>query len=226
VDQGAVFLHGEGDAWFLRNRQHLADEGHGEQDPVVRLLDGAGVRPTAALEVGASNGWRLAALVRRFGCAATAVEPSPLAVRDGEARFSAVRFVRGQAHDLAGLADGSFDLAVVNFVLHWVDRRALLRSVAEIDRVLRDGGWLVVGDFDPPAPQRVRYHHRPDADVWTYKQDYPAIWLASELYEEAASLRFHHATRVVSDGVEPAQRGRVSLLRKVAGGRHRVVELP
>ena len=42
----------------------------------------------------------------------------------------------------------------------------MLRSVAEIDRVLPDGGFLLIGDFYPSLPQRVRYHHLPDQDVF------------------------------------------------------------
>jgi SAM-dependent methyltransferase len=223
LHQHDAFVRGEADAWFRRNRAALTVE----SDLVLQLLDRCGLDGTAeVLEVGAANGYRLAALHRRHGCGVTAVEPSPSALADGRAQFPEIRYLQGVAHHLPDLEDGRFDLILVHFVMHWVDRAMLLRSVAEIDRVLKDGGHLVVGDFWPETPQRVKYHHLPNADVWTYKQDYPQLWLASNLYEEVASLTFDHGTRAVSDTVDPGHRGRVTLLRKSLQAGYRMAELP
>jgi ubiquinone/menaquinone biosynthesis C-methylase UbiE len=226
MNQEAVFSRGEGDAWFDRNRAVLAAEADWSADQVLQLLAHVKLAPSTVLEVGAANGYRLAGLCRRFGCRAIALEPSGLAIADGESRFPIVRFVRGEASDLRIFEDGAFDLVIVNFVLHWVDRRVLLRSVAEIDRVLQDEGHLVVGDFDPDGLERVKYHHLPDADVWTYKQDYPGLWLHSGLYEKAAALRFHHTASRVGADVESAHRGQVTVMRKTLRGLYRIKELP
>jgi ubiquinone/menaquinone biosynthesis C-methylase UbiE len=220
MGQIETFLHGEGDAWFTRNAQVLTAEVVWDKDLVLQSLVQANVRPRSVLEVGAANGYRLAVLADRFGCSATALEPSASAIRDGETRFPAVRFVRGLMHDMHDLADGSFDLVLVNFVLHWIDRSKLFASVAEIDRVLVDGGHLVIGDFLPEVPQKVRYHHLPGADVWTYKQDYRQIWLSSSLYREVNGFTYHHGTRAISPSVAPDHRAGVTLLRKDLQGNY------
>jgi SAM-dependent methyltransferase len=224
--QDEIFARGEANAWFTRNRTRLSPEHVPENDPILEVISRAGLRPAEILEVGAANGYRVASLQGRFGCAATAVDPSEKALADGRARFPGVQFLRGQSHHMPALGDGRFDLVIVHFVLHWVDRSVLLRSAAEIDRVLQDGGHLLIGDFHPDGPERVTYHHLPELDLWTYKQDYAQIWLASLLYEEVANVVFDHATRSVGASVDSAQRARVVLLRKTCAGRHRTAVLP
>lgn len=225
MSQHDTFLHGEGDAWFARNAAALEPDRAAGRDPVLRLLDRAGLRPASVLEVGAANGYRLAALAACTGCRATALEPSARALADGQARFPGVRFVRGLAHAMPELPDAAFDLIIVHFVLHWVDRVRLLATVAEIDRVLSNGGCLVVGDFLPDSPQKVKYHHLPDADVWTYKQDYAALWLASGLYRLVDERTFDHA-HPTAPAADASARARVALLRKDLHGLYQARLVP
>jgi SAM-dependent methyltransferase len=75
-----------------------------------------------------------------------------------------------------------FDLIIVNWVFCWIDRSNLLRSVVEVDRLLADRGFLILGDFYPPNLVKVQYHHLTEQKVYTYKQNYAAIFLASGLY--------------------------------------------
>src|SRR5262249_31015268 len=178
------------------------------------------------LEIGASNGWRLHEIARRFACRVTAVEPSRDAIQDGQARFPSVQFLRGTASELPFDAEARFDLVIVNFVFHWVDRSTLLRSVAEIDRVSPDGGFLLIGDFYPSSPQRVRYHHLPDQDVWTYKQNYGDIFLSSNLYEMIAFYSFDHATHALRPDVPSANRAQLAFQHKCCAGRYKSASLP
>jgi SAM-dependent methyltransferase len=218
MSQDTAFVQGEADRWFQRNREAILSRNVAERDPPLRLLLDSGLRPTNCLEVGAANGFRLEAIRQQFGCRVTAVDPSVAAIGDGRERFPQVRFVHGLAHALTELADGEFDLVLVSFVLHWVDRARLLRSVAELDRVLADGGHLLVADFNPGEPQRVRYHHLPDQDVWTYKQDYPALWQASCLYRPVGHRDYDHRSLEFAASVPPEHRCAVTLLRKETRG--------
>lgn len=210
--QDELFWTSEADAWFERNRAALAARDLAD-DPVLEALDAVGAQPASVLEIGASNGYRLHAVHERYGAACTAVEPSAAAIANGRQRYAPVRFERGVAHDVP--IDGErFEVVILHFVLHWVDRRHLLASVAEADRLLADGGLLVLGDFCPGRPQRVRYHHRPDADAWTYKQDYDALVLATGWYERCHTRIYHHADPRKTGPVPDAHRARVSVLRK------------
>lgn len=220
MTQTDTFFRTEGDAWFARNRHALTPEGLWDRDLVLQLLLRVSIHPTAVLEVGAANGYRLAALAERFGCSATALEPSAEAIRHGRRTFPAVQFVRGLAHDMASFPDASFDLVIVNFVLHWVERSCLLRTVAEIDRVLANQGYLVIGDFFPATAHKVQYHHLPDGGVWTYKQDYAQLWLSSNLYQDVAALVYNHDTHAVTSDIDLAHRAKLTVLRRNLDGHY------
>ncbi len=209
--QRETFAATEADRWFSRNQAALADRAP-ESDLPLRLLELYNLAPPRVLEIGAANGWRLAEIARQGRATrVVAVEPSTAAIADGSARFPAVEFHQGVV-TATGLRE-QFDLVIVHYVLHWVDRGELLQAVAEVDRLVADGGYLLVGDFSPDALTRVRYHHRPDLSLFTWKQPYGALWLASGLYAEIAMLTNHHGA-----GLEPAvddhDRGAVWLLRK------------
>ena len=181
--QGAIFLEGEGDRWFTRNADALASAERVAEDAPMRMLAAIpDFAPRRVLEVGCSSGWRLAALRDRHGCAVTGVEPSAQAIAAGRALYGDMDLRRGLSRALPIDAAETFDVVIVSFVFHWVSRDALLPSMAEIDRVLEAGGYLVVHDFLPDAPTRRRYHHLADGMVFTYKQDMAEPFLATCLY--------------------------------------------
>lgn len=206
--QDEIFTATEADQWFERNKHVL--EKLDDADVPLRLVELYKLAPKSVLEIGAANGYRVAEIARRTGARGVAVEPSATAVADGRARFPQLEFHQGQARQLP--VEGTFDLVIVHFVLHWIDRKNLLRCVAEIDRVVADGGFLVIGDFHPWHPARNKYHHLPDADVMTYKQDYAQLFVASELYQPIGMLTSYGFT--LDATVADDRRAGVTLLRK------------
>jgi SAM-dependent methyltransferase len=215
--QDDCFRAFEGDRWFERNRTAL-EAFDRSTDLSLKLIELYGLVPNCVLEIGAANGFRLATIQQRTGAEAIAVEPSAQAVHNGRRTFPRVNFVRG----IAGAVPlrKRFDLVIVNFVLHWIDRQSLLGAVAEIDRLVRDGGYLLIGDFCPANQLQVRYHHLTDREVYTYKQDYAATFLASGLYHPVAFLTAHHATKKLEVQVAEGERIGVSLLRKELRGHY------
>ena len=210
-DQSDVFIRSEADAWFARNRAAI-ERFDPETDLVLRLVQLYDLQPRRVVEIGASAGVRLAALADRTAAKPIAVEPSFEAVAYGAARFPSVRYVRGRA-EAVGLGS-VFDLVIVYAVFHWIDRARLLRVVAEVDRLVADGGHLVIGDFHPPNRTMVPYHHVPGGEVHTFKQDYAALFAASGLYHVVASLEADYATVRLQGNVAGDDRIYASLLRK------------
>ena len=209
--QDDLFGASEGDHYFQRN-QAAYNAFNPSQDPPLRLLDLYQVNPKSVLEVGCSSGFRLAAIAERHGARVVGCEPSAEAITAGRLRYPRVEFVQGRASALP--FDGPFDLIIVNYVFHWVDRSTLLRSVAEVDRVLEDGGFLVLGDFAPMNRHRRPYHHLPGESVFTYKQDYAAVFLASGLYYPVGMLTGTHSDGALRLRVPEDDRGGHWLLRK------------
>ena len=218
MDQTKLFQQSEGDAWFKRNAQHLGKDV--EADAPLSLIKSNGIKPKRVLEIGAANGYRLAWIRRMWRCECWGIDPSKEAVRDGSSRFPQIHLSVGVGHQLPyiGGSRGGFDLIIVNFVFHWVDRKYLLGTVAEIDRVLSDEGFLVIGDFYPDYPSKTRYHHLPEQEVWTWKQNYAAPFLASGLYRLVAMTTGTQGLPTHMDADESDARMANFLLQKIPGG--------
>src|SRR4051794_39891209 len=116
LSQDEVFATSEADRYFDRNKAALRAADWSADLP-LRLIELYQLHPQSVLEIGAANGFRLAAIVERCGARAVAVEPSALAIEDGKARFPQVEFLRATACEIP--LQGQFDLVIVNFVLHW-----------------------------------------------------------------------------------------------------------
>jgi SAM-dependent methyltransferase len=211
ITQDSIFSQFEGDRWFDRNRGALGNFDSSTDLP-LRLIDLYRLAPARVLEIGAANGFRVATVHERTGAEAVAVEPSARAVLDGQENFPGVSFVRGTARAVP--LRTTFDLVIVNFVFHWIDRRNLLEVAAETDRLVAEGGFLIIGDFYPTNQLQVRYHHLQDREVYTYKQNYAGTFLASGTYHPVALLTAHHADKRLSAEVAESDRIGAWLLRK------------
>lgn len=180
MSQRSSFLAGEGDAWFSRNAPAIEND---NQDRLASLLAAIGERPRSVLEIGCSNGSKLARLCAAFGCAGAGIDPAARAIEDGHARYPALRLAVGTAESLP-FSDGEFDLVIFGFCLYLCDRQDLFRIAAEADRCLSDEGMLAITDFMPPTQYRNPYCHM--NGVYSYKFDYKRMFLWNPAYFERA----------------------------------------
>jgi SAM-dependent methyltransferase len=209
MKQDDHFLQYEGNNWYKRNSEHLSLT----EDKPLQLIDLYALQPRRVLEVGASNGYRLAALHERFGSEVHAVEPSEQAIAAGRERYPFIDFQHATAEAM-DVEPRSFDLVIVQYVLHWIDRDSLLQSIANIDASLEWGGYLVLGDFQVAPRLKRRYHHIREQEVFTYKQQYRDIFLSTGCYREVALLGYNHDEKSLSGDSTLNTYGAVSLLRK------------
>jgi SAM-dependent methyltransferase len=123
----------------------------------AQMSDLAGLRAgERAVDVGAGTGALTVELVRRVGAdSVSAVDPSePFVAALGE-RCPGVDVRLGAAENLP-FADGTFDAAFAQLVVHFMDDP--VRGLSEMARVTRDGGvvvacvWDHAGDRTPIAP--------------------------------------------------------------------------
>ncbi len=191
MNQDELFLKSEGDAWFARNRAVLTPEKKRDLPLEIAQKFLKNEKIGSIAEIGCSNGWRLAALSTHFPNALLAgADASAEAVAEGRKEWPKLDLRQALISEIPFAEQ--FDLVIVNFVLHWVDRNSLTRAVAEIDRIVKDGGHLVLGDFLPDSPCKREYHHLPGRGFYTYKQNYPALFHALGLYQVVESVLFDH----------------------------------
>lgn len=194
-NQEDYYVRAEADAYFRRNlpamvQKNLArKQGQQAVAGTLRLIElarRANLKPQATLDIGGSNGYFVAAFQKTFNCKAILVEPSREAVAYARKTYKRVKAIQGVASKLP-LADDSVDVVILKGVFCWIGREALLKAVAEIDRVLVDGGHLLISDFHTDAPRKVVNHHAADANIYCFKTDHAKIFLDSGLYSVIAS---------------------------------------
>lgn len=138
-----------------------------------RLVSLAGVRPgDSVLDVGCSGGYLARKLAAAAGPAGhvTGVDPSAAAIAYARRRTSGVMtFTVGVAQRLP-LPDASFDVVTCTLAIHHVPARKRAAAFAEMCRVTKPGGRLLVADFEPsrrafPRHPGARRMHRAVATV-------------------------------------------------------------
>jgi ubiquinone/menaquinone biosynthesis C-methylase UbiE len=112
-------------------------------------------------------------------CTGAGIDPSAAAVEAGRAAFPGIDLRVGTA-DALPFADAAFDLVIFGFCLYLVDPALHFRAVAEADRVLADGGHLVMVDFLPPFPYANPYAHVPG--LMASKHEYTRMFTAHPSY--------------------------------------------
>lgn len=161
--QCQIFLEGDGDRWFDRNRSTLSQQkSFYESETIKRVLASHRDRIGHILEIGCGNGVKLADLSQFFAAQGHGIDPSAEAVREGMDKFPNINVqldVSIALHIPHG--DASMDLVYFGFCLYLVDRTEILKAVAEADRVLKSGGFLAILDFDPGYRHKRTYHHKP-----------------------------------------------------------------
>lgn len=194
--QRDVFLSGEGDAWFHRNRRAQPLVAPTDDLLLPTLLDlpleeGAG---TVVVEVGCGQGLRLYALAQEKGWRVHGLDPSAAAV--AAAAELGVEARVGTAEQLP-YASQSVDLLVFGFCLYLCDRDDLFQIAAEAHRVLKPSSWLAILDFWSPQHCSNSYCHR--LGVQSYKANLPEMFRWHPAYVITDHSVRHHTTRIRTD---------------------------
>jgi SAM-dependent methyltransferase len=112
-------------------------------DAVLRRL--AGTRDLDIVEIGTGTGW-LAARMRPHARRIVGIDGSAPLLAAARRTVPGIDFVEADLQGALPLPDRSFDVALACLVLH--DLRPVARATAELARVLRPGGRLLVVDLN------------------------------------------------------------------------------
>jgi SAM-dependent methyltransferase len=169
--QSQVFRASEADAWLDRNVTKLPPP----NDPVMDALVIADRKVARVLEVGCSNGWRLDAIHKKYRNTCFGIDP---VIRD-TVRRNGVTLMCGTADEL-NFDAGYFSVVIFGFCLYLCDPEDYFRIVMESDRVLKDGGHIILYDFVSNDPHCRAYKHH--EGIFSYKLDWPQLWLGHPAY--------------------------------------------
>jgi ubiquinone/menaquinone biosynthesis C-methylase UbiE len=195
--QSKIVAESEGNAWWARNWNRLNKP---SDDMVLEIIKKNNLTPTNVCEVGCANGWRLSEIKRIYKAKCRGYDLSKDALEEGHEAYPHLALIQGGADNLHFSQDNMHDLLIYGFVLYLCDREDLFKIAAEGDRVLKDGGHLIVFDFLAERPHSVAYGH--DPRLKTYKMNHARLWSSNPAY------------RVVDCAVGPDQDHVVWLLKK------------
>lgn len=176
MKQSEVFLNGEAEQWFARNQNQLPID----DDPVMEVIADSKIKPERILEIGCSNGWRVKAMEKRFKCAAYGIDPI--------FKTALWNCRQGTADSLHMFGNDLFDLVIYGWCLYLCDREDLFKIVCEGDRVLKDGGYIVIHDFLSAKPYKRKYKHH--EGLFSYKMDHSTLWTSNPIYQLVSRQTF------------------------------------
>ncbi len=98
--------------------------------------------PKKILDVGCAYGRVIFHLKEQFKEACFyGIDPGAESIKIGDSNLGSnrVQFKQGYSHDLT-YSDNTFDVVIFSMVLQWLPRNKLIKTISEVDRVLRTGG--------------------------------------------------------------------------------------
>lgn len=206
TDQRDIFLSSEGNRWFERNKQVYSEN---NEDKVFDFIKAQELTPKCALEIGCASGLRLHSLYNEFGSDGYGVDPSSFAIETGKKDYPHLNLSVATA-DSIDFEKDSFDLVILGFCLYLCDREDLFTIAAKVDKVLKNGGYIIIQDFLPPYPYKNKYSHC--EGLYSYKFDHSKMFTWNPFYSMLATDVITHASRELRTEVD--ERVGISLLYK------------
>lgn len=173
----------ESNKWFERNKD-IFESNHKTPhsieivgDFIEEQLNNYPNSIKRVLEIGSCFGYNMKYLSDRFGIEVYGVDASDEAIRYGEHKYINDNiFLKHMVSDELEFEDDFFDFIIIGFSLYVTPRSMVMKSLCEANRVLKQGGFLSVTDFDTPL--RFRRENMHNREMPVFKEDYTRMFLA------------------------------------------------
>ena len=187
------FLENEGNSFFTRNMSAFNNIEYINDDIILKNIKNISLNNSNILEIGCSNGWRLNELSNIFpNNNYYGVDPSTNAIDYGKENYKNIIFNISTCDELFIFENKKFDLIMIPFVFMYIDRELLLKSIAEIDRILKNNGILIITDFYSNRQRKNKYKYIENSFI--YKQNFFEIFLSTKNYFLNKLESFSHNT--------------------------------
>jgi len=190
--QDEYYLTTEGDNFFERMKK-IANISSLRDNKVViySAIKESGINYESVLEYGCNYGDLLYQMISdKNAKKCIGIEASTQAVKFGSEKYGdAITLIKGTIANneinSSSEYNGFFDLIMIDDVFGWVSRETILQSIANIDAVLKDGGFVFIRDFYPDKRVKNLNHHVSDESVYNYKVpgSHASIFGATGMFE-------------------------------------------
>ena len=182
-NQEDIFIKHEADAFYNRNVSTISvpvSKNHN----VIKSIKNIKVPKSASfIDLGGGSGV-VSATIKKIQPTwnGTVLDPSKKSIKLGSKLFSGIKFIKGSLTQKKDMPKKTFDLAIISLVFCWLDRSLLSQAIANVDNLVKPGGYIIINDYCTPFPRANSYHHK--EGLFTYKQDYALPFLSLNTYTE------------------------------------------
>jgi ubiquinone/menaquinone biosynthesis C-methylase UbiE len=196
MKQKNIYLNTEGNSWFKRNLN--CDSRNYEYInsfiPLIKDKD-------KILEIGSSDGTKLDYLSRKIpslNLSLFGIDPSYESINFGSDLYPNLNLKQGTS-DQIEFDNQYFDVVILGFCLYLVDRELMFKTISEVDRTLKQGGYVVITDFETPFPVKRKYEHH--EGLFSYKNNYSNFFLGGGHYSLVNKIHFSHSTDIFNPDI-------------------------
>ena len=187
-----LFKIKDANEWFLRNKASLKSMNM-KKDEISNLII-SWLKPfkkdiKKMIEIGCGNGQRLDYISNNLNALGKGIEPSDKAISYAKRYFSHLE-IRCEYSDKISFKGKDFDYIHLGFFLYLVDRSLFLKSISEIDRLLKFGGFISILDFDVPSPYSNKFSH--NKNLFSHKLNNSQVFLSTGFYSLVNKVSFSH----------------------------------
>lgn len=171
----------ESNSWFERNRSFFEASNNVPQSSIIisDFINNYNKEYNspikALLEIGCCYGYNLD-YFSNLNLDCYGIDSSDKAIKFGCNKYSSdiIHLTHGFSDSLK-FEDAFFDFVIVGFSLYITPREMILKSISEIDRVLKYCGFVAITDFDTPFKMMRNNVHNSELPV--FKDDYSDLFI-------------------------------------------------
>lgn len=189
----------ESDKYTKRAQNYLKDNLYGGTDQAnackrfSRTINQYVNNPRNILDIGCAYGGLVYELMQTYNeTNFFGIDPGKksIEIANTNIKNKRVSFIQGVSDELP-FKDCEFDIVILTMVLQWIPREKLIKTISEIDRVLRNGGLIYLEDYLTNQPVTSISKH--NKEIRIFKDNYASFFSAfpwlREIYREVSKIK-------------------------------------
>ena len=193
ANQKQIFLDGEADNWFKRNKKNIKKNNITKNrmvvDVIKKLINKQNREKKNFLEIGCANGVFILDLKKKIkNYKVFGLDPSQKGIKELKQKKVDCRV--GTADNIP-FKKNTFDVIFFNFCLYLCDTNDYNKIYHSADKVLKKNGFIIIFDFFSKKIKKVPYKH--DKRLFSIKQDFRKIFKKNKKYECIYHITFNYS---------------------------------